>query len=274
MHNDEGYGTREHYNRVWSIVKSQALKTKGGDFLKPSRWWSMEMKGYHFSNRGEWVTLFMLLIYIGWERGWWKRFEETPLFNFHVGQYQAEPREAEEPDALEEAAAEESEPEEDLREVLGDGDAAPGAVARGKARKEVQARRGHALHTMHFAAQVIARPLSRRLFHASCEICQPLRSMFDEELQLLATVRGRRNLHVDLAQNTFLETERAVVQHFGSRDFAAKTGFIASDVVYSPPSHPSPLELSFQPDLAMTGGVYHIRGNSFFGMFPAPDEFA
>ena len=108
---------------------------------------------------------------------------------------------------------------------LGDGAAAPRPVPKQKARALVASSRRKALHTMHFAAHVISRPLSRRLYFGQCKLSKPLREAFMEEMEALKTRRGSRALHLDLVAGEGRETIRNLFNRWCSEAFAKSIEF-------------------------------------------------
>ena len=233
---DHDYGTDDHMRAVFSRVKALALKAPSECGIKPGRWWNIEVRGQaFFSEKGAFLTTFMLLVFLGWRRRWWTSFVNSPLFTIHTGVYK-EPggKEVVEIAEMDEAIEEGSGDEKELHELLGDGDAAPDAVPKKKAREEVAKLKSKALHSLHFCAQVMGRPLSRRIFQGQCVLSEPLRDSFWEDLELMSTERGGRNLHLDLCKGSYVETLRKFLQKFTSRQFASELGLLDDDQAARP----------------------------------------
>lgn len=220
------YGSNKHMECVWQRLMARLCGQKMGKNPKSNRWWSLEARGLAFlGNEAEYLGTFMLLVYLGYTRGWWTRFEKSPLLGF-LDQELAEDA-AEADDGLDAAILDTSSDEgEDLADDLGDGDADPQPKSKGEARKQVADLKRKALHSMHFAAQVMGRPLSKRLFHGMCLFSEPLQQVFGEEMQLLASQWGTADLHMELVQGFFEKNLCKMMQHLCSKSFAQKLGFI------------------------------------------------
>ena len=78
---DADYGEANHYKKVWEVVKGHMLNANVAENVKPARWWSLECRGSQMLNEaGSLFGTLLLLVYMGWQRGWWKNFQDTPLF--------------------------------------------------------------------------------------------------------------------------------------------------------------------------------------------------
>ena len=225
---DVDYGTKAHMRKVWLRLKSEMLDPISENAFKRSRWWCFELKGFKLlTTRGGIFGLLMLLVYVGWKRGWWKTFRESPLYASSHAAYDAAMG-ADLPDdaagAVDAALHAESADEDIPDTALGDGDATAERKSAVRARKDVQEQKRNAFHAMHFAAQVIARPISRKLFTGIVHLSHPIQATFTDEMLSLKTRWGTKDLHCALAQGSYASTIHKVIQTYVSPAFARSVG--------------------------------------------------
>ena len=71
------YGSAEHLLRVWRWCEQVLTEKTSCGTAKTSRWWSFEERSRH-ALQHRWCDV-MLMIYIGFRKGWWKTFSQSPL---------------------------------------------------------------------------------------------------------------------------------------------------------------------------------------------------
>ena len=179
-------GSAAHKQIVWRQWRAQLTGARQGSKFKESRWWATECRGMDvMENR--WPLL-MLLIWLGFQRGWWTSWSETPLMGLRGGQRVAEDA----GDGLEALHGEEVPDAESEGEAADEGAAAPAAdfegplqsetrVGKAAAREALQKKRDKLKSSLYYSAVVLCQPLSCRLYACMCHMARPLVNIFGEE---------------------------------------------------------------------------------------------
>ena len=76
---DPAMGSDNHRREKFAECRERLAASTQGDHLKDGRWWSKESRGMATLDCPP--LLLMLLIFLGFRRGWWASFSETPLFD-------------------------------------------------------------------------------------------------------------------------------------------------------------------------------------------------
>ena len=84
---EPGYGNRDHYKTVWDRLERLMSSAPSGG-VKLSRWFSFEHRLDALMAHGGPTALLMILLYIGFRRGWWKKAGDRPLAR--SGQFQVQ----------------------------------------------------------------------------------------------------------------------------------------------------------------------------------------
>lgn len=71
-------GSVQDYERVWRLCEHHLVHATTGSAPKSSRWWSVERLARE--QRKLRAMFLMLLIYVGFRRGWWSTYKDVPLF--------------------------------------------------------------------------------------------------------------------------------------------------------------------------------------------------
>ena len=262
-------GSPEHYTKVWELCRKHLTSAGVGHAPKNSRWWAVETLAR--AQRHLRSMTLMLLIFVGYRRGWWSSFDQTPMF----ASIEKPLEEAKEADArgleiLErEGKAEDDEDDDDL----GKDEPAAKRVSLSAGRAEMRKRRSQCVSQMQYAARVLARKKSCRLFDAMEFLSRPLEHQFAEESVLCKTQDGTLQLMQSLANNSGNSCVRKVMEQFQSTGLLQTLG-----ILVDPSSRNLCLGEKTMADtawsfaLAMAGSVacsnmkYRVPPRSFMGL--------
>jgi hypothetical protein len=226
-HLEIGFGSPEHREAVWQRLKSKLTGAKARETMKMSRWWSFEVRGRMMIHETGLYALVMLLVYLGWQRRWWRSFTECPLFDFTVDVG----AEAEEVDVAPEDAVAEAEHGDDGAADGPAGDDGEAAEPPNKkhtttsAKEAVKEMRKKCTSTMQFVSKILCRQRSNRLFALVCFFPTPVERWFEEELKAVKSRELTLKLSHALHQNAWRETLINLWHWFGSVEFATRLGF-------------------------------------------------
>ena len=192
--NGEDVGSDAHYEKMW-LKATSALKSAGKGFeAKKSRWFATEaLCRDQRELRG---SMKLLLMYVGFRRKWWSTLDESPLamvMGKPLLESDGEPAEGVPPV---EGGAEAAEGEQEVDAEMD----APSANRQGqqKSREEVRRRRAKCAGHMQFAARVMHRPVSTRLWNGVLMLTEPVEERFYEEVRLVKQPDTCMKLHMDL----------------------------------------------------------------------------
>lgn len=230
---DPNFGEVGHMREVWDTLAARLLQQPLGDAYRVGRWWKFEEKGEQFLSSGPGLhATLLLLVYVGWRRGWWSSFDESPLGvrGDLVAQGPPDDGQGLQVDAVP-CSDDEGEGGNADSDGVGDDDHVPEAGAASderlgmsRARISAQQARRKVANTMRYSATVMARPLGLRLFQGMVHASVPLRKAFAQELQAVKTRRGSMHLHQELLQGSFAKTLHATLSNVFSADFARDVG--------------------------------------------------
>ena len=218
---DTDFGTPAHMERIWAELKPLLTEGRRGDAVTLSRWWSWETRGVHFiSGGGGAHALLMVLIFLGYRRKWWKRFEETPLSSQYTRKKTAENASAEE-------GGEEDAGEEAAEECPSISTAEPGfeRMTIAGARAAVREERAKSKNTLQYVAWLLARPLAVCVLRALSWLVHPLQEAHTMEYQNLQTQRGTAEWLVSMAAGKYTEVLATFLNRFLTPACATHLGF-------------------------------------------------
>jgi len=160
MNSYHPYGSREHQDLVWRWCYRASTMHDSCANHKSGRWWSFEERSRQ-SAKHRWTDL-LVLLYVGFRRGWWKSSSTSPLqtleFDFPVDD------QVELPD--EPVAAEGEQPDPGRPGNDGEDGPATEYMSAARSREEARRRRQSCVSALHFASKLLSRRLSCSLWAA------------------------------------------------------------------------------------------------------------
>ena len=189
-------GTAAHMQEMWLQAQDRLTNATLGKPAKRSRWFSWEqMFAFQRENR---VLTKMLLIFIGFRRGWWKTFDGSPLV--HELDAPLAAVEGENNEGLEGAKEGGPDPGEAAGQQAEDMDAPQKArMSLKESRGEVQRRRDACVAGMKLTCTVLHRPFTSAMCDGMCYVTRPLMEFFQMSETRLHTRDGCRFFLEDMA---------------------------------------------------------------------------
>ena len=137
--------------------------------------------------------LLLLLVFIGFRKGWWTKWSQTPMAaaepQFTEGAVEEEGGDNES-DAADGENAEEADPPDE---------ATAKRYSKTGARDELHKRRAKTKSDLRFAAWVLARRHSSFLFAGAVALTKPIKTSFEDDICKVKTPRGTLALQTELA---------------------------------------------------------------------------
>ena len=223
---EPGFGTADHMSSVWKRLESLLCSAGKGEICKISRWWSWEARAEQLvPGNGGIHCLYMLLIWVGYRKGWWATYDKCPLssqFDFQ------EAMQADDGDGQAGGeAAGIAEPGSQAAEAVAQPACAPGtpaaqrqSIARG--REQLAKHRSRLGNTMLYSVRLLSNPLAVRLLRGLCLLPKALHESYSEGHQAFQTQLGTLHLHQRLQAGSYNEVLHAMLATLTSATFAAR----------------------------------------------------
>ena len=192
-------GSPEHYKKIWQMCSEKLTGAGTGHTAKHSRWWSLETLSR--AQRPLRAMTAMLLVYIGFKRKWWKKYDECPMFVEGLSELQeADP----DPSGLEGLDAEEQDAPQPAAEEPAEHDQ-PSAkrVSVQKGREELRKRRSQCVNQMQYACRILCRQQTPLLFDGMEYLSRTLEKAFGREEVMCKTSKGTHALMEELSKGDF-----------------------------------------------------------------------
>lgn len=222
--NGPDIGELDHVRRVWLTGKSIMVDRNKGVNPKNSRWFSFETKSVHFFPELH-LTL-LVLVYVGFRRGWWRSVEACPLFfegatfGEDDGRDLVVPGEASAPSAA--CVATEGDEEEGHEDPEGPSSS---KFNMSTGRAEVSKRRKQCISTLNYTVQLLSRGLNLRLWKVIALAPQKLQTFFNEQVTSLKTRCGARCANIELVDSRLAQVGLDVLLTFNDPQLFASLGF-------------------------------------------------
>lgn len=279
-HTDPDFGSSCHMASVWKRLEGLMCNAARGEAMKLNRWWSWEIRAVHMlKGAGGIHALFMLLIWVGYRRGWWKTYEQCPLsahFESPGEEAHADEDGAGDEDALGSAADPQAPEPAPAQAVLAEPSDQRMTVA--KAKEQMKTTRKKLSNIILYACTVMSRPLSIRLLRGLCMLPEPLHEAYAREYRLLQSRAGTLTMHQELADNGYCLALHGVLCRLTSPILAAELGFssitsasggVAQDVLLA--KHMWRLAWGMVASMALTGLTYSAIPPLMFIGLTSPD---
>lgn len=212
-------GSVEHMDAAWLWLHDQLQSRHMGTDSKGSRWFAWEQASRYASQRR--VQDLVILLYLGFKRGWWKRISECPLECRAAAI--VDPGDAELPGEVAEVGGSAM----DAEGAQGEGDAAGVSASRtsiGEARKAVCDARKQCANTLQYCANVLAQESKCRLWAGMASLPQPVERWFMDVVSALKSPAGCETLVHDLSKGSLDGAVLDVLRHVCSGEFASVVG--------------------------------------------------
>jgi hypothetical protein len=211
-------GTHAHMKEIWMEAREHLLGAGEGLDSRLGRWWSFEtLSRRAFSMR--WFDI-LVLLWIGWQRNWWAKLGDCPLFRREAAG--AVPPEGD----GELAFAGEAAPEDGADAEGGeDEEHAVSAVSTTKAaREEIRKMRSKTGNLLRFACDRLLSPLHVRSWAILAFTCNPLQDFFLKMVHDLKSMQGTHDLRVNLYRSSMTQVCHKIIANFFSPEFSSRLG--------------------------------------------------
>lgn len=225
-HTDTDFATPCHMAAVWKRLEGLMCNAARGEAMKLNRWWSWELRAASIiKGNGGIHALFMLLIYVGYRRGWWKTYEQCPLSSHFEPTSEEAPGDEGDNDVEGAPAAEDPQAAGPTSTQAGLAEPADKRVTVAKGRQQMQTTRKKLSNIMLYACTLMSKPLSIRLLRGLCMLPEPLHEVYAREYQLLQTRSGTLTMHQELVDNGYCLALHGVFCRLISPILASELGF-------------------------------------------------
>ena len=191
-------GSPSHYEKVWQMCAEMLTTAGTGHTAKHSRWWSLETLAR--TQRPLRAMTAMLLVYIGFKRKWWTKYDECPMFDEGIPDLQEEAHP--DPAGLEGLGAEENE-DAQQPEPPGHDQPSGNRVSVQQGRQELNKRRSQCVNQMQYACRILCRQQTPLLFDGMEFLTMPLEKAFGREEFMCKTPKGTHALMEELSKGDF-----------------------------------------------------------------------
>eukprot|EP00971_Amphidinium_carterae_P350271 6491464-Amphidinium_carterae.2 len=218
---DSNYGEEEHSREVF-MKMSAALRSAGKHQVRLSRWWNVEGRGEKILQEHGLASLLYLLLWVGWYKKWWRRWDDCPLSQSELSANLKVSEQDEIADVAEVGPLE-------VETAVEDGTKAE--ATHGDINVDKLKTCGRVNVTIYHACRLLCDPMAQRLYKLIVLLPSALRVWFNDVSRLLKSPRGCEEMVGSMARGSLLSALRDLTAGFGSADLAEALGFTHRDVV-------------------------------------------
>lgn len=214
-------GSSAHMASMWKKCVATLTARGKGSNTKDSRWWSFETSARDFLPQAS-MTL-LLLVFVGYKRGWWRSLEACPLFDedaIFCEESLAQPGEEDGAAHIAPADGGNDAGGRDDDDVLREGEGPTSSrTTLAAGRQEVRKRRSACVSTLMYVSKILAKPLNLRLLRVLSYSPEPLEKWFNNMITQMKTKASVRDLHCRLAGGELGKVAIQVVMHSQSFEY-------------------------------------------------------